>query len=84
MDYALGSRRHERPTDRHQPGHADPRTRGLIRAADRAVLATADRDAEAWPFASLVLNACDHGAAPLMLLSFPLGWMMRRKQRLNY
>ena len=41
--------------------------RGLIRAADRASLATAGADG--WPYASLVLLACDHDAAPLLLLS---------------
>jgi len=44
-------------------------TRALIRSADRATLATADRGAEAWPYASLVLAACDHDAAPLLLIS---------------
>jgi len=48
--------------------------RGLLRAADRAALATslAGREpvgAEAWPYASLVLLACDHDAAPLLLMS---------------
>ncbi len=39
-----------------------------IRANDRAVLATA-RAGDGWPFASFVLAACDHRAAPLPLLS---------------
>jgi len=48
--------------------------RRLLRAADRAALATrlAKRDdpaLEAWPYASLVLLACDHDAAPLLLMS---------------
>ncbi|HZF36650.1 MAG TPA: pyridoxamine 5'-phosphate oxidase family protein [Candidatus Angelobacter sp.] len=48
--------------------------RGLLRATDRAALATslAGREpvgAEAWPYASLVLLACDHDAAPLLLMS---------------
>lgn len=43
--------------------------RRLIRACDRAVLATALADGTAWPYGSLVLTACDHGAAPLLLLS---------------
>lgn len=42
--------------------------RRLMRAADRAVLATA-RAADGWPYASLVLVALDHDAAPLLLLS---------------
>lgn len=40
--------------------------RRLMRAADRAVLATAR---EGWPYASLVLTALDHAARPLLLLS---------------
>lgn len=41
--------------------------RRLVRAADRAALAT--RDPAGWPHAALVLTACDHQAAPLLLLS---------------
>lgn len=41
--------------------------RRLIRAADRATLATLDADG--WPFASLVLLAVDHDASPLLLIS---------------
>lgn len=45
----------------------------LIRTADRAALSTtlaptAD-DTEAWPFGSLVMLACDHDAAPILLMS---------------
>jgi len=40
--------------------------RGLIRAADRAVLATSQ---DGWPYASLVLPALDTDGAPLLLLS---------------
>ena len=43
--------------------------RRLIRAADRATLATVQGDAAGWPYASLVLLACDHDAAPLLLIS---------------
>jgi heme oxygenase (biliverdin-IX-beta and delta-forming) len=48
--------------------------RRLLRAADRATLATtlAGQDpsgAGSWPYASLVLLACDHDAAPLLLMS---------------
>jgi putative heme iron utilization protein len=45
--------------------------RGLIRAADRATLATVlQRDgARGWPYASLVLAACAADATPLLLLS---------------
>ena len=41
--------------------------RGLMRAADRASLATAGPDG--WPYASLVLLGLDQDAAPLLLLS---------------
>ena len=58
-------------TDDLKPGTV---ARRLLRAADRAALATtlASREpagAESWPYASLVLLACDHGAAPLLLMS---------------
>lgn len=51
--------------------------RGLLRAADRATLATTmpagapagDGQAGGWPYASLVLLAVDHDAAPLLLIS---------------
>jgi putative heme iron utilization protein len=43
--------------------------RGLVRAADRAVLATALAGAEAWPYGSLVLTACAQDASPLLLIS---------------
>jgi heme oxygenase (biliverdin-IX-beta and delta-forming) len=51
-----------------------PVARRLLRAADRAALATelADRtggNGAPWPYASLVLLACDHDAAPLLLMS---------------
>jgi len=54
-----------------KPGVA---ARRLLRAADRAALATSlaaggPAGAEAWPYASLVLLACDHDAAPLLLMS---------------
>src|SRR5258708_26827982 len=42
--------------------------RGLLRRADRAVLATR-LGPEGWPYASLVLLAVDHDATPLLLLS---------------
>ncbi|MGE5147679.1 MAG: HugZ family protein [Candidatus Eiseniibacteriota bacterium] len=41
--------------------------RGLMRAADRASLAT--NGADGWPYASLVLLAVDQDASPLLLLS---------------
>jgi len=45
--------------------------RRLMRAADRAALASrlADPGGAGWPYASLVLLATDHDAAPLLLLS---------------
>lgn len=42
--------------------------RRLIRACDRASLGTALADG-GWPYASLVLTACDPGAAPILLIS---------------
>ena len=42
--------------------------RGLIRGRETAVLATAVGDS-GWPYASLVLTACDRDAAPLVLIS---------------
>jgi putative heme iron utilization protein len=46
----------------------DRLARGLLRRADRAVLATR-LGPDGWPYASLVLLAVDHDAAPLLLLS---------------
>ncbi len=48
--------------------------RRLMRAADRAILATnsaqsGDRAGGAWPYASLVLVGCDHDASPVLLVS---------------
>jgi putative heme iron utilization protein len=42
------------------------RARAVMRATDRAALATAR---SGWPFASLVLVALDHDASPLLLIS---------------
>src|SRR5712692_1935229 len=41
-------------------------TRRLVRALDRATLATSQ---DGWPYASLVLTAVDQDATPLLLLS---------------
>ena len=54
-----------------RPGDA---ARRLLRAVDRGALATslaggAEAAAGGWPYASLVLLACDHDAAPLLLIS---------------
>ncbi len=43
-------------------------SRQLLRACDQAVLSTALVDG-GWPYGSLVMTACDHMAAPLLLLS---------------
>lgn len=43
------------------------RGRAVVRAADRAALATLEGDGA--PFASLVVTACTHEASPLLLLS---------------
>ncbi|MDM7944755.1 MAG: DUF2470 domain-containing protein [Oceanibaculum nanhaiense] len=56
------------PTDRPQETPGDT-ARRLIRASDRATLATALSGAEAWPYASLVMIALDHAAQPVLLLS---------------
>jgi hypothetical protein len=55
----------EKTTPAPDTSDAD-KTRALIRAADRAVLATA---LGGWPYASLVLPAVDAAGAPLLLLS---------------
>ena len=43
-------------------------SRRLIRACDRAVLSTSLVNTE-WPYGSLVMTACDHGAKPILLIS---------------
>src|SRR3954466_5903196 len=43
--------------------------RHVMRAADRATLATGQRDAGGWPYPSLVLTALDHAASPLLPIS---------------
>ncbi|MCR9074037.1 MAG: DUF2470 domain-containing protein [Alphaproteobacteria bacterium] len=47
--------------------------RGLLRATDRATLATVQRDGSpgpsGWPYASLVMMAVDHAATPILLIS---------------
>ena len=42
--------------------------RQLVRSCDQAVLSTSLLDG-GWPYGSLVMTACDHTAAPLLLLS---------------
>lgn len=58
-------------TQEFRPGEV---VRRLLRATDRAVMATrlgkqADAALAAWPYTSLVLLACDHDATPLLLIS---------------
>ncbi|NQW08442.1 MAG: DUF2470 domain-containing protein [Alphaproteobacteria bacterium] len=48
---------------------AGDRVRALLRATDRATLATAQRDTGSWPYASLVMLALDPSARPLLLIS---------------
>lgn len=50
-------------------GGPGDRVRALLRGADRATLATAQRDAGGWPYASLVMIAVDMSARPLLLIS---------------
>jgi putative heme iron utilization protein len=59
------------PATQGNPPAPPPVTaRGLLRGLDRATLATAlDGKGEIWPYASLVLVACDLDASPLLLLS---------------
>ncbi len=53
----------DRQTDPAADAHA------LLRGASIVTLATAARDRDGWPFASLVLIALDSGFSPLLLLS---------------
>lgn len=51
-----------------------PFCRRIIRAASRATLATTANKGKGgvggpWPYASLVLTACDHDGSPLLLIS---------------
>jgi heme oxygenase (biliverdin-IX-beta and delta-forming) len=52
---------------------ADPEAaalaRRVIRGTDFAALATATSGEDKWPYASLVMVACDHDATPLLLMS---------------
>lgn len=55
------------PSADHPPAETPAtRARAVMRATDRAALATAQGG---WPFASLVLVALDHDASPLLLIS---------------
>jgi len=52
---------------------ADPEaaalSRRVIRSTDFAALATGAVGEESWPYASLVMVACDHDGAPILLMS---------------
>lgn len=50
-------------------GGPGDRVRALLRGADRATLATVQRDDGGWPYASLVMLAADMSARPLLLIS---------------
>ena len=52
-------------SEKQSPG---AKARHLIRALDRASLATVLAEGD-WPYASLVMTACGHDAAPLLLIS---------------
>ncbi|MEE2996261.1 MAG: DUF2470 domain-containing protein [Pseudomonadota bacterium] len=56
--------------DNFKSGQIAPQTlsRQLIRSCDRAVLSTLLVEG-GWPYGSLVMTACDHAAAPLLLMS---------------
>ena len=51
-----------------QPSSAET-ARNLIRASDRATLATRMRDTDGEPYASLVMTAAAHDASPILLIS---------------
>lgn len=48
---------------------AEATCRLLVRSARTAALATAERENDAWPYASLAETACDHAGRPILLLS---------------
>jgi len=56
----------DQPNPTRSPGEL---ARRLIRAADRASLASIQRDSDSWPYCSLVLNACALDASPILHLS---------------
>lgn len=43
--------------------------RRILRATDRAILASAQRDADGWPYPSLVLTATDLDGTPILFIS---------------
>lgn len=68
------------PADRSSAGQTGPAGdqddtapgdtgRRILRAADRAVLASAQRDADGWPYPSLVLTAADLDGTPILFIS---------------
>jgi len=50
------------------PRELGAQARALVRSRDRAALATAMKD-DGWPYASLVMIACDAAANPLLMIS---------------
>ena len=56
-------------TDHDADLSVDATCRTLVRSAQTAALATAERAKDAWPYASLVETACDHAGRPILLLS---------------
>ncbi|WP_448192433.1 HugZ family pyridoxamine 5'-phosphate oxidase [Azospirillum sp. sgz301742] len=60
------------PADSHSVDQADSpgeSARRVLRGADRAALATGQRDGAGWPYPSLALTALDHDGTPLLLIS---------------
>lgn len=60
------------PADSHSANQADSpgeSARRVLRGADRAALATGQRDGGGWPYPSLVLAALDHDGTPILLIS---------------
>ena len=57
-------------TSERKPGPRElgAQARALVRSRDRAALATAMKD-DGWPYASLVMIACDAAANPLLMIS---------------
>ena len=50
------------------PRELGAQARALVRSRDRAALATTMKD-DGWPYASLVMIACDAAANPLLMIS---------------
>ncbi|HEY0835192.1 MAG TPA: pyridoxamine 5'-phosphate oxidase family protein [Azospirillum sp.] len=61
----------DRAPDDSGPAETGPGDTGrrILRAADRAVLASAQRDADGWPYPSLALTAADLDGTPILFIS---------------